>query len=77
MFEEKILEMNKNLKPYEIKDQNKRVYTCNEIQNILGVSRTTVYQLIRSKVFNTVRVGGQYQISKKSFDKWLDEQNNL
>lgn len=73
MFEERIAEMNKHPETalpeftYE-----KRVYTVDEVQDILGVSKTTAYQLVRSKVFHSVRVGGQYRISKKSFDNWLD-----
>lgn len=51
----------------------KQVYTCEEIQEILGISRSTAYRLIRSEVFRTVRIGGQYRISKKSFDAWLDQ----
>lgn len=51
----------------------KQVYTCEEIQAILGISRSTAYRLIRSNVFRTVRIGGQYRISKKSFDAWLDQ----
>ena len=77
MFEDRIAEMNKQPEsvapaiPYE-----KRVYTVDEIQDILGVSKTTTYQLIKSKVFHSVRVGGQYRISKKSFDNWLDNIDN-
>lgn len=77
MFEGRIAEMNKQPEsvapaiPYE-----KRVYTVDEIQDILGVSKTTTYQLIKSKVFHSVRVGGQYRISKKSFDNWLDNLDN-
>lgn len=77
MFEERIAEMNEHpesvapLFPYE-----KRVYTVDEIQDILGISKTTAYQLVRSKVFHSVRVGGQYRISKKSFDSWLDNIDN-
>ena len=74
MFEDKIAEMNVQteanapaIAPYE-----KRVYTVDEIQDILGISKTTAYQLVRSKAFQSVRVGGQYRISKKSFDNWLD-----
>ena len=74
MFEDKIAEMNVQteanapvIAPYE-----KRVYTVDEIQDILGISKTTAYQLVRSKIFHSVRVGGQYRISKKSFDNWLD-----
>lgn len=29
-------------------------------------------RLLRSKCFHYVRIGGQYRISKKSFDNWLD-----
>ena len=77
MFEDRIAEMNKQPEsvapaiPYE-----KRVYTVDEIQDILGVSKTTTYQLIKSKVFHSVRVGGQYRISKKSFDNCLDNLDN-
>ena len=77
MFEDRIAEMNKQPEsvapaiPYE-----KRVYTVDEIQDILGVSKTTTYQLIKSKVFHSVRIGGQYRISKKSFDNWLDNLDN-
>ena len=33
---------------------------------------TDAYNLANSGEFRCVRVGGQYRISKKSFDKWLD-----
>ena len=49
-----------------------RAYTVDDIQHILKVSRTTVYELLKSKKFISVRVGGQYRISKKSFENWLN-----
>lgn len=49
-----------------------RAYTVDDIQHILKVSRTTVYELLKSKEFHSVRVGGQYRISKKSFEKWFN-----
>ncbi len=79
MFEEKVSAMNENLEEsnfYEV-DFEKRVYTVDEIQDILSISRTTAYQLIKSKVFHSVRVGGQHRISKKSFDKWLDSNDSV
>ena len=39
----------------------KRCYTVQELQEILGVSRPTIYNLLKKKEF-----------SKKSFDDWLD-----
>ena len=49
-------------------------YTVDEIQDILGISRTSAYNLVKKKVFHSVRIGGSIRISKKSFDEWLDHQ---
>ncbi len=50
----------------------KRCYTVEDIQAILGISRPSVYKLINQKVFRTVKVAGKHRISKKSFDEWFD-----
>ena len=48
-------------------------YTVEELQIILGVSRPTVYNLIRQKQFRAFQVaGGKWRVSKRSFDEWLD-----
>ena len=55
--------------------QEKRCYTVEELQTILGISRGSVYELIKRKEFKWIQIGGgRYRISKKSFDSWLDEQ---
>lgn len=54
---------------------DKRVYTVDEIQDILGIGRTSAYSLVKQNVFHSVRVGGSIRISKKSFDAWLDSQS--
>lgn len=51
---------------------NKRTYTVDEIQDILDISRTTAYALVKRNLFHVIRVGGHIRISKKSFDTWLD-----
>ncbi len=57
---------------------NKRCYTVNELQEILQVSRPTVYGILQKRLFSWVQVdGGQYRISKKSFDAWLDGDDGL
>ena len=56
-----------------LSSEEKRVYTVEEIIDILGVSKTTAYNLVNSGAFRCVKVGGHYRISKKSFDKWLDD----
>lgn len=54
--------------------QQKRTYTVDEIQDILGISKTTAYALVKEKQFKCINVGRHIRISKKSFDEWLDEQ---
>ncbi len=51
---------------------NKRTYTVEEIQGILGVSAPTAYILVHRNLFRYVKVGRSIRISKKSFDEWLD-----
>ena len=50
----------------------KRCYTVKELQAILGVSRPSVYELLKKDVFRSFIVGGKHIISKSSFDEWLD-----
>ena len=54
----------------------KRCYSVGEIQNILGICKTTAYNLIKENQFRAMLIGGKYVISKKSFDEWLDGEIN-
>lgn len=72
MFEDKIAEMNADTQAVYTPSCEKRVYTVEEIQDILGISKTSAYNLVKSNAFHCVKVGGHYRISKKSFDAWLD-----
>ena len=56
---------------------DKRIYTIDEVQDILSISKTTAYSLIKQNLFRCVKVGGHYRISKKSFDNWLDIQQDI
>ena len=53
--------------------EEKRCYTVKELQEILGISRPTVYELLKRNEFRWIQVGTKYRISKKSFDEWLDK----
>ena len=53
-------------------EAEKRCYTVKEIQEILGISRPTVYELLKKNEFRWIQIGTKYRISKKSFDGWLD-----
>lgn len=77
MFEERIAALNEategELQNLAGQAPDKRTYTVDEIQDLLGISRTTAYNLVKAKEFHSVRVGGHIRISKKSFDEWLDK----
>ena len=54
----------------------KRCYSVEELQHILGASSKTVYKLIKKKVFHSFQIGTNCKIfiEKKSFDMWLENQ---
>ena len=76
MFESRIAELNRFNEQNPV-SYDKRTYTVDEIQDILGISRPTAYNLVKQCVFHSVRVGGHIRISKKSFDDWLDHADEL
>ena len=53
--------------------EEKRCYSVKELQVILGISRPTVYDLLKKNEFRWIQIGTKYRISKKSFDEWLDK----
>ena len=58
----------------DVEIAEKRCYTVQDLQKILGISRQSVYALLKRKEFRWFQLsGGIYRISKKSFDQWLDQ----
>lgn len=76
MFEDRVAILNKETEVIPSNLYEKRIYTVDEIQDILGIGRNSAYNLVKSGVFHSVRIGGNIRISKKSFDEWLDNQMN-
>jgi excisionase family DNA binding protein len=54
---------------------DKRTYHVEEIAGILGIGRSSAYELVKQGLFRTVKIGTAIRISKKSFDDWLDSQS--
>lgn len=49
-------------------------YTVSDIQKILGISRPTVYKLLKRREFPWISVGGNaYRILRSGFDEWINE----
>jgi excisionase family DNA binding protein len=53
---------------------SKKSYSVEEVQDILGITRQTVYKLIKQGCFQAVMLENGYRIIKSSFDKWLDNE---
>lgn len=54
---------------------NKKTYTVAEIASMLGIGRTSAYNLVKENHFKVVKIGASIRISKKSFDDWLNNLN--
>ena len=65
MFEARIAELNRFNEQNPV-SYDKRTYTVDEIQDILGISRPTAYNLVKQGVFHSVRVGGQSAFPKRA-----------
>lgn len=76
MFEERIEQMNTEAAVTSAfgAEYGKRTYTVDEIQDILDISRSSAYNLVKKNLFRSVRIGGHIRVSKRSFDEWMDTQ---
>ena len=74
MFEDKVAKMNQAVRERPVQSEvfDKRTYTVDEIQDILEISRSSAYNLVKKNLFRSVRIGGHIRVSKRSFDEWLD-----
>ncbi len=56
-------------------ESEKRIYSVQEIADILQISKSMAYALCKDAPFKTVKIGKYVRISKPSFDHWLDSNN--
>ena len=68
MFEDRIAALNQaNTEKMAMgaMQYDKRTYTVDEIQDILGISRTSAYNLVKKNYFRCVRIVGQFAFPKR------------
>ena len=73
------MQMNMNQQPMrsnnEGETRERLCYTVDELMEILGVGRKTIYSLIHRKAFPAIRICSVgYRIPKESFHAWLYRQ---
>lgn len=54
--------------------EDKLLLSATEVANLLGLSRPSVYQLMRRADFPLVRLGGRVLVPTEMLKKWLDRQ---
>lgn len=52
-----------------------RLLTVEDLR-ALGFGRDRAYQLMHSKVFPSMKVGGRYYVTEEALTKWLKEHQN-
>ena len=52
----------------------KKVYSAAEAADVLGISRSRVYELARSEGFPAFNIGKRVVISVKGLEHWIDQQ---
>jgi excisionase family DNA binding protein len=53
-----------------------RLLTVQDVQGILQFSQNKVYKLFHSEAFPSMKIGGQYRISQKALQWWIDTYRN-
>lgn len=74
LMEQRMAELSiRNTESEPMPDSKKRAYSVDDIMDILDISRSSAYILIRKNLFRSIKVGKQLRIPKASFDEWLDK----
>ncbi len=50
-----------------------KTYRVEDIAKILGIGRSSAYNLVKAGHFRTILIGSSIRISRKSFDEWLEK----
>lgn len=48
------------------------VLNVTDIQRVMGISRASAYELVRTPGFSAIRSGRLIKVSKKAFFEWLE-----
>lgn len=57
----------------ETKNESKEVMDIKELAIYLGIGKSKIYSLIRTKKIPASKIGRQYRFSKSVVDAWLKE----
>jgi len=58
----------------EIVKREKLTWNAYEVADILGVSVSKVYEMMRIEGFPTIKLGKRLLVSRKGLERWVEEQ---
>ena len=53
-------------------DDKKEFYTANDLADKLGVNIMTIYRYIKAKRLNAYKIGKEFRIDHKEFERFLN-----
>ena len=56
-----------------VQEEDSLVYKVEDIQRMLNVGRSAIYEGLRMKIIPCLRLGRRYVIPRAAFHRWLDE----
>lgn len=59
---------------YKSYDELPLMLSVKELATVLGISRTSVYELTKTKGFPSIKIGSRVVIPKDKFIKWIEIQ---
>ena len=62
---------------YKNYDELPIMLSANQVAKALGISRTSSYELVRSKGFPSMTIGSRIVIPKEEFISWIKDQIKL
>ena len=63
-------------KSYKSVDELPLGLNADQVGDILGISRTKAYELVKSEGFPKIQLGKRIVIPKDAFIRWIEQQTN-
>lgn len=58
---------------YKSYDELPLMLSVQEIAKVLGISKTSAYELVRSKGFPVLKIGSRLVVQKEKFREWVEQ----
>lgn len=58
---------------YKSYDELPLTLSVQEIAIVLGISKTSAYELVRSKGFPILKIGSRFVVPKEKFREWVEQ----